>query len=325
MKRKSKKQTAHKKHKSSFHTVTWQPVVPLIVIALALYIIVPQFDQFRTSFSVMREANLPLLGLAIASIAGAVMAGSGAYKMFVLNRTPFTRIATVQWAGMFINRLLPAGVGGMGLMADFLYRHNHSLGKASTVVLVNNLTGGFAHVSLLFLTFIILPVTLPQLSFPSIQTWVVVCAVLLATIVMLLIFMRVVQAKKVIAFFRDVKSTLITYRYRKKRLMAGYGFALLNTTCHALAMSWVLMAFGYGFQFGLAMIVLSGSVAAATASPTPGGLLGAEAGITAVLVAFQVPLATAFAAALTYRFCSYWIPIIPGMFAFWYARGQRYI
>lgn len=315
----------NKRPNSHFQHITWQPLIPLLIIALALYIIIPQIGQFRTSFSAVQEANVGLLALAILSISGAVMAGSGAYAMFVLRRTPFSRIATVQWAGMFINRLLPAGIGGMGLMADFLYRHGHSLGKASTVVMVNNFMGGLAHASLLVFAYVLFPVTLPTVSLPTMQVWVVAVSVLVASVGVFYLLSKGMHTKKVRIFFRDMKGAFAAYRYRKRYILGGYGFAVLNTGCHALAMSWVLVAFGYGFEFGMAMIVLSGSVAAATASPTPGGLLGAEAGITAVLMAFGIPLATAFAVALTYRFSSYWVPILPGIIAFLYARGRRYI
>jgi glycosyltransferase 2 family protein len=98
-----------------------------------------------------------------------------------------------------------------------------------------------------------------------------------------------------------------------------------NTTLHLLALTFVIAAFGYEFNLALGIIVMSGGVLAATASPTPGGLLGAEAGITAVLVAYGVDTPIALAIALTYRFISYWMPIVPGVAAFLYARRKRYV
>jgi uncharacterized protein (TIRG00374 family) len=53
-----------------------------------------------------------------------------------------------------------------------------------------------------------------------------------------------------------------------------------------------------------------------TATPTPGGLVGAEAGLTGGLITYGVQADTALAAALLYRFLTYWLPLLPGFIIF---------
>jgi uncharacterized protein (TIRG00374 family) len=60
-------------------------------------------------------------------------------------------------------------------------------------------------------------------------------------------------------------------------------------------------------------------------TPIPGGIGVAEAGLTAGFVAVGVPNATAFAAALTYRLISYYLPPIWGFFAFRWLQRRRYL
>lgn len=314
-----------KQYSSNFRHLSWQPVLPLIIIAITLYVIVPQFGQFQQSFVLVQEATPFWILLAFASISGAVLAASLAYKCLAFKRIPYIRIAVVQWAGMFINRLLPAGIGGMGLSADFLYRHGHTIGRASTVVFLNNLLGFLAHATILLLSIIVLGATLPSLPTIATETTVIVVLLALSLFISIAVMTRLLKAGNIARFIRDVRQTISAYQKRKAALLSGYGAALLNTSLHITAMACTLAAFGHGFEIGIATIVLSGGVLAATASPTPGGLLGSEAGITAVLMAYGFALSEAFAVALTYRFASYWLPILPGIAAFVYARQKHYV
>jgi undecaprenyl-diphosphatase len=63
-------------------------------------------------------------------------------------------------------------------------------------------------------------------------------------------------------------------------------------------------------------IIFSIGVLAGTVTPTPGGVVGAEAGLAAALVAYGVPAASAIAIALLYRLVTYWLPMVPGFVVF---------
>jgi uncharacterized protein (TIRG00374 family) len=64
---------------------------------------------------------------------------------------------------------------------------------------------------------------------------------------------------------------------------------------------------------------------ASTATPTPGGLVGAEAGLFAGFVAYGVSAPMAGAAVLLYRFVTYWLPLLPGVLALFLARRRRLV
>jgi uncharacterized protein (TIRG00374 family) len=59
-------------------------------------------------------------------------------------------------------------------------------------------------------------------------------------------------------------------------------------------------------------IVFTLGVAVGTATPTPGGIGGAEAALTAGFLAQDVSAPLALAAALLYRFTSFWVGLAVG-------------
>ena len=305
--------------------VRWQHIVMLVIIALALYVVVPQLSQFRSSFQALREANLSLVVVASLCIFTSVLSAAGAYRLLSFRKIPYRRIALVQYSSMFINRLLPAGLGGASLFVDFFYRHKHSFGKATAVVAVNSMLGLAAHWSLVAVCLLFFNLRLPEINLPTFEVWLAILLVLLAVGVVLSIVVRSVQSGKVGGTLRDMGRAFSQFRKRPQAISAALVFAFGNTLMHVLAMTFVITAFGQPFSFPTGLVVLTGGVFAATISPTPGGLLASEAGITAMLVAYGLPVGPALAVALTYRFVSYWLPILPGVVAFLYARNKRYV
>jgi uncharacterized protein (TIRG00374 family) len=72
-------------------------------------------------------------------------------------------------------------------------------------------------------------------------------------------------------------------------------------------------------------LVFTFGIALGTATPTPGGLGGIEAGLVAGLIIYHVDSATALATVLLYRLLSYWLPLLVGAAALVYSQRQRYI
>ena len=80
----------------------------------------------------------------------------------------------------------------------------------------------------------------------------------------------------------------------------------------------------YGESTSLANLILINTMVSLFAGllPIPGGMGVAEAGLTAGLVAVGIPESTAFAAAITHRMVTYYLPPIWGWFAMRWL-GQR--
>ena len=94
-------------------------------------------------------------------------------------------------------------------------------------------------------------------------------------------------------------------------------FALtLGAACHA-----------YGVHLLLIQLLVINMTASALSGliPVPGGVGAAEAGLTAGLVAMGVDESTAFAIALTHRFCTNYLPPIWGYFSLQWLERKDFV
>ncbi len=307
--------------------LSWRHIVVLLILVLAVYVFVPKIDGFRDSFQYFSTANIHLLAVAFVIIMLSCVAAAGTYKCLAFRRLQFGRIVLVQYCGMFVNRLLPAGVGGMSLLVDFLYRHKHSLAQASTVVAVNNFLGGVGHGLLLLLAATLSGVLITEVLPKNVYIFAGVAAAVGTVLVGVAIVAKNIsgQRGKVLRFVKSASKAFHAYRKRKTAVGGALLCSMFNTLLHACAVMTVALAFDVQISLFVALVVLAGGVAAATASPTPGGVIGAEAGLTATLIAFGYNPSVSLAIAFAYRLISYWIPILVGIAAFLYAQHKRYI
>ena len=100
---------------------------------------------------------------------------------------------------------------------------------------------------------------------------------------------------------------------------------MVITSCYAMALYFSSLAVGDSVTILQAFYVITVGVAAASVTPTPGGIGGAEAGLMAAMVSIGMDSSSALAVTLLYRLVTFWIPIIPGVFAFRKASSQGYI
>lgn len=290
---------------------------------LALYVLVPQLGQFDSAFTAAQSADITRIILAGFCIIGSVLAAAAVYVFLAHKPVRYSDSAIVQTAGMFVNRLLPAGIGGMGLSADFLYRHKHTLARSAAIVALNNTVTFAGHMALLGVVFALGFVEAPDVRLPALPLWVVWAGAALLIVTLSILHTKLFSRLQ--SFLVDFVRALAIYRTQKTRVLLAAGFALCNTIGHAAALFLCMQAFGLETSLGVALVALTGGVAAASITPTPGGLFGSEAGITAVLMSYDVAAGTALAVALSYRLVSYWLPLLPGAFAFWYAGRKQII
>ena len=97
------------------------------------------------------------------------------------------------------------------------------------------------------------------------------------------------------------------------------------TLSYVLAVYFSTVAFGGGLnlaQVGAAYLVGS---AIATVAPTPGGLGALEAAVIAGLVGAGMANSAAVPAVFLFRLATFWLPILPGWFAFNHLRRADYV
>jgi undecaprenyl-diphosphatase len=105
------------------------------------------------------------------------------------------------------------------------------------------------------------------------------------------------------------------------RLLAG---AVVLNAGYVIALQASLEAVGASVSAGTVALVYLGGAAIAAASPTPGGLGAAEAAYVAALAAAGVEASLAVAGVLVFRLVTFWLPTLPGWFAFRWLRHREY-
>ncbi|MGC1177288.1 MAG: lysylphosphatidylglycerol synthase domain-containing protein, partial [Candidatus Saccharimonadales bacterium] len=121
----------------------------LLLSVVALYVLLPQLGAFRHSLAALEKASWPDLLLALIFALLSYLAAAGTYYFLAFHRLIYSRTVLMQFASTFANRLLPAGIGGIGTYYAYLRRSRHSSVQAASVVAANNTLGLVGHMLLL--------------------------------------------------------------------------------------------------------------------------------------------------------------------------------
>ncbi len=305
--------------------INLKTVVGLVAVAAFLYLVLPHLGDFRISFRLLKQLRLNWLIGAVLAALGTYCLASGVYIVLAKHKLKYWPTLVVQCAGLFANRLVPAGLGALGINYDYLRKHRHSVAEAGGVVAANNLIGIIGHLVLLglviiFVPFKVAPKVLPHLSAET--GWVAVIVV--AGLAIVLAWSRQLR-HKVVKTGLSVARNLGRYRAHPGRLalalVLSMGLTLLYLTCLVCC----CRALNLNLAFGQILIVMSLGVVSGTVTPTPGGLVGAEAGLLAGLTAYGAPAALGLAVVLIYRLITYWLALILGFIAFLVGQKLGYL
>ena len=301
------------------------PALLILLAAVGLYGILPQIGSFSTSLHIVGQAAPTYVILAFGATCIAYICAATTYTLLSLKRLRFSDTLIVQLSGLLINRLLPAGIGGLGLNFAYLKAHKHTNVQATTVVTLNNGVGFIGHILLIAGMVLINPSVISSFELSRQQLFIGLI-VLLAGVAAIYIVMTLKHAKvqlwrkRIIVQFQ---AALIHYSRRPGRLLLAVavscGLTLSNTLC-----LWLCgQALGLDISFFAVFMLFSLGVAAGTAVPTPGGLGAVEVAIVAGMIAQSVPSALALATVLLYRLLSFWLGLLIGAIAsIWMGRRQ---
>ena len=101
-----------------------------------------------------------------------------------------------------------------------------------------------------------------------------------------------------------------------RAFLASFGFAAGDLLFDLLSFDLVFLALRYQPGFGPLAVAYAAANIASAIPVTPGGLGVIEVTLVAITVGFGAPRATAVLAVLGYRIVNYWLPLLPGAFAY---------
>lgn len=302
-----------------------QQFLVLLIAAIIMYIALPQLGNFRHSFDLAEGANSNLLALAVVFTAMSYVAAAGNYWLLAKHRLSYFRTLLIQLAGMFVNRLLPAGIGSISVNFLNLRQSGHSGAEAASVVAANNSLGVAGNLLLLIGLWVPYHDNLPGLRFGHIDDALLWLAIISGAIILLWLIFYTRYRKQIAHNIRLFWRQLLSYRHRRGRLLAALVCSMSLTMANVLSLWFCVLAMHISLPFIAILITFSFGMALGAATPTPGGLGGVEAGLAAGLVAYGVDSAAALAAVLVYRLISYWLPLAVGAMALIVSQRRNYL
>lgn len=290
---------------------------------LALFVLVPQSDSLQSGMETVKSAGKIELLIGVILMLLTYVAAALTLQSIALRRIYFKPTLLVQIASGFASKLVPAGIGGFALNTRYLQKNKHSVLQAGSVMALNGLLGFLGHNLILIGGLIFYRESLGKIFKIDVPVaWIS----LIAVIVLCLVIGAVYKFKQIILrSIRDFKRTLKYYRSEPASVLGGFVGAMAVTVLFTAALYVSALSLGVSMSLPETFVAYTVMSVGAAVTPTPGGIGGAEAALTGILVALGLDTATGFAVALAFRFITYWLPIVPGFIFFNYILRKQYI
>lgn len=300
-------------------------IILTAVLAIALYVLLPQFGDFKNIRSMIRHSDTGWLGLSVLSMLLTYFAAAGTYYFLAYRKLKYGRTVLVELAAMFVNRLLPGGVGALGANFIYLKRNHSNPGQAGTIVALNNTLGFIGHGLLTVIIVLIYSSQISHLNGNENHTWSAYIKYALTIMLVVVMALIIFGQKYLKKFVADATRQLLSYKNHFWVVLAALTTSVILTICNVLCLYFCMHAVGQQLSVFAVFFVFSFAVGAGTATPTPGGLGGYEAALVAGFVAYGLDGTTALGIALLYRLISYWLALLLGGVTFVISQRLRYI
>jgi len=298
-------------------------LLTMVASVVAAYLLAGELERASLA-SVLRTADWRwgVVGLALSASTyiGATLSLTG----FVAARLKFFRTLFVQVAGSFVTLVTPAAVGGAALNVRYLQRKKVPAPVAAASVGVAQVVAFVLHISLL-VVFAAVAGTTAKTSIQPPRWAYFVLGGLVAVVLGVLALpagRRLLRAR-VTPTLGQVLPRLLEVAQQPRKLAEGLGGTLLLTASYILCLAACVAAFGRSVPIAsIAVVYLTGS-AIGSVVPTPGGLGGVEAALTAGLTAAGLPGAVAVSSVLLFRLLTFWFPVPVGWVALSYLERKH--
>lgn len=304
---------------------TYGSLVLGLVLILALFIFLPDTSSLRDSIKSLRNANPIAVCGAVLLVFLTYTAGAYALNYLSLRRLHYRQTMLVQLASGFAGKLVPAGIGGIALNTRYLTRHKHKMVEAGAVLTINGVLGFCGHLLIMITAFFMASEQFTETVSAPIpnRLWVYALAGFIGVAAVVLSLRQV--RRWVLQTAREIRKISAYYATQPGKLIKGFLGASMVTLLFAGALNLSAFALGYELTALQVLLAYTACVIGIAVTPTPGGIGGAEAALTAALMAIGLEAGQALSVALLYRFVSYWLPILPGLFIFNYCLRRKYI
>lgn len=289
--------------------LTPRTLVTVLGGGIAAYLLLTQLadvDVGQVLATSQWEWALAVVGFTALSITGASLVITGA----VTARLSFVRTYLTQLAVAFSGLVAPSAIGNIALNMRYLQRAGVDPAVAGGSVGLAQLAQ-FSSYFILLLLSSVLAGTGPQASFTPPLPAVIG---LIAVVALLLLAFAVPAGRRLIIgrflpLVRRVVPRVVAIFQDPRKVVTLFSGALLLDLSFVAALTCATRAFGATPSIPAVAVVYFAGAIIGSAVPTPGGLGGVEAALSAGLVAVGLPPGIAVSSVLLFRLCTYWLPI----------------
>jgi uncharacterized protein (TIRG00374 family) len=254
----------------------------------------------------------PLLVLAMAPYFAGALSMLGAVPI----QLPFMRTTTVMFAQSFLNRFTPANAGGMAMRVRYLQLQGLDGAVAATSIGLTSAASGVAQ-GVMIVVFLFWGGSADRFNdfeMPDLGPIVIVVLALglLTSVILATTWGRRVARPWLRAVLGRITGTVRELARDPAKMSQLLGGAALDKLAKIVAFWLSIQAFDVDMSFPQAGAVYMIANTVGSAVPTPGGVGGVEAALTAGLISVGVDSATAAAIVLFFRVLTFWLPTVPG-------------
>ncbi len=303
----------------------FQTILYIVMIIVLFFVIAPSLSFFRDGIETAKNGKLEYLILTALFSAMTYPAAAATMNSISPHPLKYLKTLLITITTSFTNRLLPASTGAAATNVRYLTKSGYTTTQAGSIVALNNLIGFIGHITILFIVAGLSNTTLRQLIVVPISTSIMIAiAIIFASITLTVIILPRLRSRA-IRLYKSTSQDLKVLFKQPSRFAFAIFSAMTLTSCYAFALYFSTLAIGQNITVLQAFYVITIGIAAASVTPTPGGIGGTEAALVAAMVSVGISSDAALAATMIYRLFTFWLPIVPGIFAFRHANRKYYI
>jgi len=311
---------------AALRRVSTRGLVQAGLLAAAAYFLISLLEgvDLNQLFDVLRSASLPALLLALAIGQLPRFAYAESTRAACPRPIAYGPAVLLQFSVTFINLVIPSTVARMALNVRFFQRQGIPPASAVSIGLIENF-GGYTVQILILLAALLFGFGELHLNIEAsgskngnlldvllLLVAVVIVAAVVAVAVPRLRRRVIDRARPSLADLRETATSLRSPSRVAHLLLAN----LTAEVLFACTLGMVLLALGTSLPLATLLVVNVGVSFFAGMIPVPGGIGVTEGALMVGLTAAGLDQATAFAAAICYRICTYYLPPIWGWMAF---------
>jgi uncharacterized membrane protein YbhN (UPF0104 family) len=309
--------------------VTWKSLLNVALLAVAAYTIIGMLaDIDLEAFArALRDANW--WWLAAALILGQTPRVANAVSTMGSTPTPLPLGPTsaLHFAMCYVNLAVPTSAGRIAITTRYFQRFGIPPAAALSASAIDSLSEFITQVVLFGLVFFISDVDLGlSLSTDQLSGLATIAMIVMALLVVagVVVFFVPSLRKKVTVQLHQARDALQVLRNGSK-LLQLFGGNLVSQLLFAITLSACVRAFGYYEPLSTLILINTAVTLFAGLLPVPGGVGVSEAGLSLGLTTAGIPADIAFAIALAYRFCTFYLPPIWGFQSYQWMISKRYL